>query len=150
MARKVVEEKEEKTLSLSDIIQQDKERIEAGRAELQAAIQEAQEKLSALDKELEAIETYVYVREHGRLPAVEKKAVRAPRQTDGKRAGRGERSASILQLVEANPDGLTRGQIIERFGGKEDKNLSSSISNALTNMVKGGKLGKKDRLYVLP
>jgi hypothetical protein len=55
----------------------------------------------------------------------------------------------VIDLVEANPDGLTRGQIIEKLGARGDKVWEQSISNSLANLKRRNKLVSKEGRYVL-
>ena len=64
------------------------------------------------------------------------------RKTTGSR--RGSRQDGILALLQGKADGLTRGEILDGMGLKGDKTAEQSISNALNNMKKAGKLTQLD------
>ena len=61
-----------------------------------------------------------------------------------KRAGRGEKQAQVLKLVEAATEGATRGELIEKLGIKGSKSGEQSVSNALNALKKAGKIGSTD------
>jgi hypothetical protein len=46
-----------------------------------------------------------------------------------------------------NPDGLTRGEILEKMGLKGDKSGEMSISNALTALTKANQIFRRDGKY---
>lgn len=63
---------------------------------------------------------------------------------------RGSRQDGIIELLTANTDGMTRGELLEKMGVTGDKTAGQSISNALANMKKAGKLGRsKEGRYTL-
>lgn len=58
----------------------------------------------------------------------------------GKRSRRGSKREEILQMVSKATAPLTRSDIIQGFGGKGDKSVEMSISNALTALTKSNQL----------
>jgi hypothetical protein len=53
-------------------------------------------------------------------------------------------------VIKANPDGLARGEILEKMGLKGDKSGKMSVSNALTALTKNGQVVRgDDRKYHL-
>ena len=73
------------------------------------------------------------------------KQVRAPRTRSQGR--RGSRREALFQLIQHNPDGLTRGEILEKMGLKGDKSGEMSISNALTALTKANQISRRDGKY---
>jgi hypothetical protein len=64
------------------------------------------------------------------------------------RARNGSRREAILAVVAENPDGLTRGELLEKMGLKGNKSGEMSVSNALTALAKGNKVARKGNKYV--
>ena len=78
--------------------------------------QELENRLAAVNREFEAIDAYE--------AAKTGKAVRSARQSRGARtqtARRGSKREALLEMIRGNPDGLKRGDILERMGLKGDK-----------------------------
>jgi hypothetical protein len=55
----------------------------------------------------------------------------------------------LLQLIRDNPDGLRRGEILERMGLKGDKAGEMSVSNALTALTKSNQVSRQEGRYVV-
>ena len=73
------------------------------------------------------------------------KQVRAPRSPSQGR--RGSKRDALMQTIRQNPDGLTRGEILEKMGLKGDKSGEMSISNALTALTKANQVSRRDGKY---
>lgn len=67
--------------------------------------------------------------------------------TQGTRTRTNSRRGAILSLVQSEPHGLSRGQILERMGLKGEKSGEMSISNALTGLTKGNELRRENGKY---
>lgn len=72
---------------------------------------------------------------------------KATRTNSGPRAPRGSVQQSLLELIQQNPDGFTRAQILEKLEAKGTKTAEQSISNGLSALKKQSKLSSKDGLY---
>jgi len=129
--------------SFADSIAKERERLRTKREGILAEQQKLTEQLHELDRELKAIDAYEAVKQgKDALP-------RTPRSaSNGSRPPRGEKRELLVQLLAQHPDGLARGEIIEKLGGKGDKSAEQSISNALSALKKQNKLGSKDGKYV--
>ena len=57
------------------------------------------------------------------------------------------RRVDLINLITKNPSGLTRGEILDKLDLKGNKSGEQSISNALNNLKKQGKLTQKDGRY---
>jgi Fe2+ or Zn2+ uptake regulation protein len=123
--------------SLTEIMSKERDRLTKRREELT-------EELSQLEKELAGITAY-YDAIEGRITQTKP---RGPRSSSSPRAPRGSRQQSILEHLQKNADGLTRGEIIEQMGVKGDKSAEQSISNALNALTKTNKVGKHGSKYV--
>jgi len=103
------------------------------------------QELSEIETELSAIEAY----EQAKKKAPRKPAGRGrrPSARTGRRAPRGEKRRSVLELIQKS-NGLTRGEILATLGVKGDKSAEQSVSNALTALKKQNLVVSKDRKYV--
>ena len=114
----------------ADIIKEERERLRREREEIFNRQRELQDKLASLNRELAAIDVYETAKSGKQTAAT------APRSAGMRRGRRGSRREALLQLIGENPEGLTRGQILERMGLKGDKSGEMSVSNALTALIK--------------
>lgn len=98
-----------------------------------------QAQLAAIDRQFAAVLAYEKTLA-GKLPdpAVSK------RRQAGKRGGRGEKQAQVLQVIGQKAGGMTRGEVIYALGVKGSKSGAQSVSNALTALKKVGKIASKD------
>lgn len=55
--------------------------------------------------------------------------------------------AEVLAVVSSNPSGISRSDILEEMHAKGDKRAEQSISNALANAKKQGRIDLNDGLY---
>jgi hypothetical protein len=103
------------------------------------------QELSEIENELSAIDAY----EQAKKKAPRKAAGRGrrPSAKTGRRAPRGEKRRSVLELIQES-NGLTRGEILSALGVKGDKSAEQSVSNALTALKKQNLVVSKDRKYV--
>jgi DNA-binding transcriptional ArsR family regulator len=103
------------------------------------------QELSEIESELSAIEAY----EQAKKKAPRKAASRGrrPAAKTGRRAPRGEKRRSVLDLIQKS-NGLTRGEILSNLGVKGDKSAEQSVSNALTALKKQHLVVSRDRKYV--
>ncbi len=53
-----------------------------------------------------------------------------------------------MEVIRANPGGLSRGEIIQQMGLKGDKSGEMSVSNALTALIKSNQVARRDGKYV--
>ena len=53
------------------------------------------------------------------------------------------------KVIEENPSGLSRGEILERIGLKGNKSAQKSVSNALTALTKNSQVFRRDGKYVI-
>src|SRR5690554_2879655 len=80
------------------------------------------EQIQAIDRELAAVAAYEQVKS-GKVPIAQ------PQQRRVRRSGKRQ---EILNIIKANPDGMTRADILERLNVKGDKSEEQSVSNALS------------------
>lgn len=125
----------------ADIIKEERERLQREREEIFNQQRQLKDKLAALDRELAAIDVYETAKSGKQTAAA------AARGAGMRRSRRGSRREALLQLIGENPEGLTRGQILERMGLKGDKSGEMSVSNALTALIKRHQVARIDGKY---
>ena len=126
--------------SLHDVITKDKERLNSERAAIRTQQRDLEKKLAEIDREYAAIDAYEAA-----------KSGKATRQTGARRASTGRSGSkrdAIIAVLQANPDGLSRGELLEKMGIKGDKSGEMSVSNALTALSKSNQVARKDGKYV--
>lgn len=126
-------------------IDSERQRLTAQTTRLQEQRTEIDRQLAWLAREEEAINAYESVKAGKTAPVG--KTLRA---TTANRVRAGSRRETIIRAVAGAPDGLSRGELIELFGLKADKNGEMSISNALTALTKGGQLYRDRGRYYVP
>lgn len=124
-------------------IEQERERLNKAREDALAARKEADDKLSAITTELEAIAAYEATKK-GKKPRqttlpLDGHKQRKPRET-GKRI-------EVLNLVQTFPDGATSSELQDRLGIKGDKRAVTSLTNALSALKRDGKISLENGTY---
>ena len=119
------------------------EMVPKERERLTKLMDDVKSRRAALDQEAANIQ-----RERRALAAYEA-ARSGKKKSGGSRAPRGSRRDSLLQIIKESPGGISRGDILDRLGMKGNKSGEQSISNALGNLKKAGKIGAKDGKYMV-
>src|SRR5438067_1891121 len=126
----------------SEFIQQERERLDRERQDVLRQHEGLENRLAEIDRELEAIEAY----EAAKTGKINSR--RQGRSGRGRsQAPRGSRREALLQLMRENPNGLRRGEILERMGLKGDKAGEMSVSNALTALTKSNQVSRHEGKY---
>jgi len=129
--------------TFATFIARDRERLNKEREEIFTQQHELELKLDAVNRELAAIEAYESVKiGKPRAPVKQVRASRAP-----SRGRSGSKREALVQLIQQNPSGLTRGEILDKMGLKGDKSGEMSISNALTALTNANQVARRDRKY---
>ena len=58
------------------------------------------------------------------------------------------RGQAVLDVVQQNPDGLSRGEILSQLGVKGNKSAEQSVSNALSALKKSAKVNSREGKYL--
>jgi hypothetical protein len=116
-----------------------RERLTKTRNDVQGKIATLQEQLAEIDRQFAAVLAYEQTLA-GKLPL----PALSKRRQSGKPAGRGEKQAEVLRVIEQQPNGMTRGGVIDAIGVKGSKSGAQSVSNALTALKKAGKIASTD------
>jgi hypothetical protein len=130
-------------MRFADVMQQERERLHKEREEIFNQQHGLEGKLADINRELSAIDAYEAAKTGKALTA---RQTRGPRRQQTRR---GSKRDALMQVIKANPSGLTRGEILERMGLKGDKSGEMSISNALTALTKGNQVSRRDGKYVV-
>jgi hypothetical protein len=125
----------------SDVMKEERERLHREREDIFTQQQELENKLASLNRELAAIDAYEAAKTGKQANAG------APRGPGRRQGRRGSRREALLQLIGENPEGLTRGEILERMGLKGDKSGEMSVSNALTALTKRNQVSRMGGKY---
>jgi hypothetical protein len=127
--------------TLHDVITKDKERLNSERAAIRTQQRDLEKKLVEIDREYAAIDAY----------EAAKSGKASARKTGARRASTGRKGSkrdAIIAVLQSNPDGLSRGELLEKMGLKGNKSGEMSVSNALTALSKGNQVARKDGKYV--
>ena len=127
-----------------DFIQQERERLNREREDVLRRHQELESRLAEIDRELEAVEAYEAAKT-GKNNTGSRRQGRSGRGRP--QAPRGSRREALLQVIRENPNGLRRGEILERMGLKGDKAGEMSVSNALTALTKTNQVSRHEGRY---
>jgi hypothetical protein len=122
----------------ANVMQQERERPHREQQELE-------DKLAQIDRELEASDAYEAVKTGKAKTGKRSAPVRGRRACP--QARRGSRREALLQTIRENPNGLKRGEILERMGLKGDKAGEMSVSNALTALTESNRVSRHEGKY---
>jgi len=126
----------------SDVMREERERLNQEREAIYNQQRELESKLTALTREMDAINAYEAAKT-GKQPT----AARQARGGGRTRARRGSKREQLLDLIRQNPNGLARKDILERMGLKGDKSGEMSVSNALTALTKTNQVSRHEGKY---
>ena len=119
--------------TFEEMVLQERNRLVAQITDIEIRQRALQEEMALVKRELSALDAYETAK------AGKKK------NSTGRRTSRQD---GILQLLQGNAGGMTRGGILEGLGLKGNKSGEQSISNALNNMKKAGTIAVRDGKYV--
>lgn len=121
----------------SDYIAREHERLSRERQEISNQRRGLHNRLAAIDREFQALEAY----------QAAKTGTPSGRRTQmQRRTRRGSRREELLNLVREG-NGLSRGEILERMDLKGDKSSETSVSNALSTLIKRNQVRCEDGKY---
>jgi hypothetical protein len=129
---------------MTSVVAAERERLTKERSGIESKMGELQSQLAEVDHKLSALDAYEKAL-NGKLPG---KAMPKRRQ-NGMRAGRGEKQAQVLKLIEAATEGVVRGDLIAKLGVKGNKAGEQSVSNALNALKKSGKIDSTDGKWLV-
>ena len=125
--------------TLEQTIARERENLTAKRKAILDQQKELVKQLAEIDREFTAVAAYE--------AAKKGKSITIGRAT-GSRAPRGQRQQQIIDILNKHPTGIRRADILATLGVKGDKSGEQSVSNALNNMRKAGKITSADGKYL--
>lgn len=128
---------------IADVMKGERERLHREREAVFTQQQDLENTLKHINRELAAIDAYEAAK-------TGKQAAAQPPSSAGRgrrQARRGSRREALLQLIGENPDGLSRGEILDKMGLKGDKSGEMSVSNALTALTKSNQVSRSGGKY---
>ena len=127
----------------ADVMRDERQRLNQEREAVFNQQHELENKLAAINREMDAIDAYEAAKTGKQMPAV-----RQARSGGGRtRARRGSKREQLLELIRQHPDGLARKDILDRMGLKGDKSGEMSVSNALTALTKTNQVSRHEGKY---
>ena len=144
-------------MRFADIMQRERERLNREREEILNQQKDLENKLTEINHEFAAIDAYEAAKTgkvatpRRQQPSSQKSGapIKQLSVDTGARPQTGTRREAILQVIEKNPGGLSRGEILERIGLKGNKSAQKSVSNALTALTKNSQVLRRDGKYVI-
>jgi len=133
-----------------EYIKTERKRLNDERKGLIAQQRDVDKKLADIGRELGAIGAYETAKtgKAAKPAAAAPLKARAARKAATTRGRRGSKRDAIMEVIKANPAGLSRGELLAKMGLKGDKSGEMSVSNALTALTKGKQVARKDGKYV--
>ena len=119
-----------------DYVREEREKLTEQRKELMRQRDDLDRQLQEIEREFAAVEAY--------------EKVKSGKATDSSAPGSKRRTGirqSVMEAVRRHPDGISRADLVEELGVKGDKSGEQSISNALSNLKKQGKVGLDQGRY---
>jgi hypothetical protein len=144
-------------MRFADIMLRERERLNREREEILNQQKDLENKLTEINREFAAIDAYEAAKT-GKAAAPRRQQPSSRRSgapikqlsvDTGARPQTGTRREAILQIIEENPSGLSRGEILERIGLKGNKSAQKSVSNALTALTKNSQVLRREGKYVI-
>ncbi len=119
-------------------VERERERIAGEQQTLYAQRCDIDAALTELGREAEAINAYEAAK-NGK--AIVRVGAATPRVS---RSPNGSRRESILRALRSTPSGMTRGELLTAEGVKGDRSGEGSVSNALSQLQKAGRVVRQD------
>jgi hypothetical protein len=129
--------------TMPEFIAKERERLSEEREAIFSRQQELETKLAEINREFAAIDAYEAAKSGKAAPAA-----RGTSSRPAPPSRRGSKRDSIIKVLGENPDGLSRGELLEKMGLKGDKSGEMSVSNALTALSKSNQVARKDGRYI--
>src|SRR4051812_1854319 len=120
--------------TFEEMVERERERLTQARKDAETRLKEVQNEIAEIDREFEAIEAYE------RVKTGKAQKGKDAKESGRQRAPRGSRQQELLDLIGQHEEGLTRREILDELGLKGDKKAEASVSNALNQMKKAGRL----------
>ncbi|MGA8760684.1 MAG: hypothetical protein WB611_31035 [Stellaceae bacterium] len=144
-------------IRFAHLMQRERDCLNHEREEIVGKQKDLENKLTEINHEFAAIDAYEAAKAGkavtpSRQPRAARKSGAPIKQLSvdtGARPQTGTRREAILKVIEKNPGGLSRGEILERIGLKGNKSAQKSVSNALTALTKNSQVLRREGKYVM-
>lgn len=132
--------------TFANFIKKERARLDKARKDALASKAAVESELASIEQELVALDAYRQAKDAptGRTPA-RRAGANGARRAPGRR---GEKRQAVLNLIQQNPVGLSRGEILDRMGVKGNRSAEQSVSNALSALKKADKVNSREGKYV--
>ena len=137
--------------TFATFIKKERTRLDKARKEALANKAAADSAIQSIERELTALDAYQQAKG---APIKRAPGTRGPGKrgagTGARRSTsrRGEKRQAVLDLIQKNPIGLSRGEILVQMGVKGNKSAEQSVSNALSALKKSEKVNSREGKYV--
>ena len=137
--------------TFANFIKKERARLDKARKDALANKAAVENELASIEQELTALDAY---RQAKGGPVGRAAAKRAPAKRAGANGARratgrrGEKRQAVLNLINQNPVGLSRGEILVQMGVKGNRSAEQSVSNALSALKKSEKVNSREGKYV--
>lgn len=149
----------ERQATFSAFIKKERIRLDRARKDALAKQAEVDSEIESIERELVALAAY---QQAAGAPGAHAPAKRGPAKRGPKGSGkaapakrarqpngrRGAKRLAVLDLIQKNPIGLSRGEILLQMGAKGNKSAEQSVSNALSALKKSAKVSSREGKYV--
>lgn len=138
--------------NFAQFIEQERERLNGEREKLLEQQRALDDQLNAVNRELLALDAYENVKAGKPATAGAMTLLRGGRiqgRAEGRVSRRGSKREAILALIRSVPEGLSRGELLDRMGLKGNKSGEMSVSNALTALTKSNQAERRSGKYVV-
>ena len=141
MARRAAKSKKAPTVKKAGVLTKFARMISAERQRLQKILEDAFSRKSVIDREITGIQ-----QELNAMGAFVSAKLGMSGKRRAKRSPRGQKRQQVLDTIKRVPQGLTRGEIIQKLNAAE-KSAQQSISNALSALFKSKAVKRENGRY---
>jgi len=126
-------------------IKKERARLDKARKEALANKAAVDREVASLERELAALAAYQQAKA---APVRRAAAKRGPSKATRRPGRRGEKRQAVLDLIQKNPVGLSRGEILNHMGVKGNRSAEQSVSNALSALKKSARVNSRQGKYL--
>ncbi len=136
--------------TFATFIKKERTRLDKARKDALANKAAVVKEVASLERELAALDAYQQAKGAPARRATAKRgpAKRKPGKGTRRTGRRGEKRQAVLDLIQKNPVGLSRGEILVQMGVKGNRSAEQSVSNALSALKKSEKVDSREGKYV--
>jgi len=136
--------------TFANFIKKERTRLDKARKDALANKAAVDKEIDAIERELTALDAYQKAKGTSarRAPGKRGPAKRGPAKARRATGRRGEKRQAVLNLIQKNPVGLSRGEILVQMGVKGNRSAEQSVSNALSALKKSEKVNSREGKYV--